>query len=259
MMDRRRVALAAELVALTFLAAAAAAALPLSSGYWGWSWDALNHHVYLGMMAESSRLWQDVVAAGYQSYQYPYLYWPVYRLSLFEGDGATAAAVWSAAQAALLLPPVWLISLRLLPARQVHWIGASERIVACALAFMSTVVLAALETTANDLLAAVPLLWAFAVVAAEPVTDRRAAVASALWGVASAFKLSNAIFLPLLLWWCWTPGRRVPPLRRGGLMVLAAALAFLVAYGPWGWQLWRLTGNPLHPFLGSVFGTASGG
>jgi len=259
MSDRRRLALAIEVLVLTTLAAASAAMLPLTEGYWGWSWDGLNHHVYLGMMAESSRLGHDVIAAGYQSYQYPYLYWPVYRLSLFEGTGAVAAAIWAAAQAAVLVPPVWLISLRVLPTRQGYWIGASERLAACALAFMSTVVVAALDTTANDLLAAVPLLWAFAVLAAEPASDRRAAVASALWGVSSAFKLSNAIFLPLLLWWWWTPGRRVPSMRRGGTMALAASLGFLVAYGPWGWQLWRLTGNPLYPFLGPLFGTASGG
>lgn len=259
MSDRRRLALAIEVLALTTIAAAAAATLPLSEGYWGWSWDALNHHVYLGMMAESSRLGHDVIAAGNQSYQYPYLYWPVYRLSLFEGAGAAAAAIWAAAQAAVLLPPVWLTSLRVLPTRQDYWIGVSERVAACTLAFMSTVVLAALETTANDLLAAVPLLWAFAVMAAEPASDRRAGAASALWGISSAFKLSNAIFLPLLVWWWWTPGRHVPSMRRGGLMALAASLGFLVAYGPWGWQLWRLTGNPLYPFLGSLFGTASGG
>ena len=36
------------------------------------------------------------------------------------GAGATAAALWAALQAALLLPPVWLISLRLLPATVRH-------------------------------------------------------------------------------------------------------------------------------------------
>ena len=254
-----RLALAAELLGFTLAAAAAAAPLPLDAGYWGWSWDGLNHHVYLGLMAESRRLEHDVIAASYQSFQYPYLYWPVYRLSLFEGSGAAAAAMWAAIQAALLLPPVWLISLRLLPDRRAHWAGTLERLAACALAFTSTLILAGLETTANDLLAAVPLLWAFAVMAAEPASDRRAAVASALWGISSAFKLSNAIFLPVLLWWWWTPGRRLPSMRRGGLMALAAALGFLVCYGPWGWQLWRLTGNPVYPFLGSLFGASPGG
>lgn len=259
MMDRARQRLAIELVLLTIATAAAAAALPLDAGYWGWSWDALNHHVYLGLIAESPRHEQDVIAASYQSYQYPYLYWPVYRLSLFEGPGPAAGAIWAAAQAAVLLPPVWLISLRMLPVRDAPWIGVVERVAACALAFMSTVVLVALETTANDLLAAVPLLWAFAVMATEPATDRRAAIAAGLWGVSSALKLSNAIFLPLLLWWWWwTPGRRLPTMRRGGLIALGATVGFVAFYAPWGWQLWQLTGNPVYPFLGSVFGTGLG-
>ena len=256
-----RKALATELMLLTLVAAAAAAALPLDAGYWGWSWDGLNHHVYLGLMAESHRLDHDVVAASYQSYQYPYLYWPVYRLSLLEVPGAVAAAIWAAAQAALLLPPLWLISLHLLPARKLHWVGTAERGLACMLAFMSTVVLVGLETTANDLLAAVPLLWAFAVMAAEPATDRRAAVAAALWGVSAALKLSNSIFLPVLLWWWWCgPKRRMASLlRRGGWMSVSALLGFLVLYAPWGWQLWRLTGNPVYPFLESLFRAAPGG
>lgn len=253
--------LAAELLLLTLAAAAAAAALALHAGYFGWSWDAFNHHIYLGLVAESPRFDRDVIAASYQSYQYPYLYWPVYRLSLLNGVGAgtTAAALWAALQLALLLPPVWLISLRLLPERDDALLGFGERATACALAFMSTVVLAGLETTSNDLLAAVPLLWAFAMMAAEPSTDRHAFIAAALWGVAAAFKLSNALFLPLLLLWWWVPGRGAPLMRRGACIALGAVGGFGLAYAPWGWRLWQLTGNPLFPYFVKLFGPADGG
>ncbi|MDZ7592770.1 MAG: hypothetical protein U5L05_19270 [Rubrivivax sp.] len=248
-----------ELLLLTVVAAIAAATLPLHAGSLGWSWDALNHHIYLGLMAESPRFDRDVIAASYQSYQYPYLYWPVYRLSLLDGPGAVVGAGWAALQAALLLPPVWLISLRLLPVREQALIGMAERVTACGLAFMSTVVLAGLETTANDLLAAVPLLWAFAVMAGEPNTDRHALVAAALWGVSAAFKLSNALFLPLLLLWWWMPGHGRASLRRGVSIGAGAVSGFGAAYAPWGCQLWTHMGNPFYPYFTSLLGTATGG
>lgn len=251
--------LAAELLLLTIAAAAAAAALPLDAGYFGWSWDALNHHIYLGLMAESPRFDRDVIAASYQSYQYPYLYWPVYRMSLLDAPGGVVGAGWAALQAALLLPPVWLMSLRVLPAREQALIATAERVTACALAFTSTIVVAGLETTASDLLAAVPLLWAFAVMAGEPSTDRRAFTAAVLWGVSAAFKLSNAIFLPLLLLWWWLAGCGQPSLRRGCLIAAGAIVGFGVMYAPWGWQLWKLTGNPFYPQFVPLFGPASGG
>jgi hypothetical protein len=249
---------ASELAVLIVAAAGLAAALPLDAGYFGWSWDALNHHIYLGYMAERPRLGQDVLAASFQSYQYPYLYWPIYRLSLLEGNGAYIGAGWAAAQAALLLPPIWLLSLRLLGDAQAPWTlsGAAERAAACALAFLSVVVLVGFETTANDLLAAVPLTWAFAVMAATPSTNRRATVAAALWGVSAAFKFSNAIFLPLLLlWWLLTDtrGSGTGPWRRGVMMAAGAGLGFGLAYLPWGWQLWLATGNPFYPYLQSAF------
>jgi hypothetical protein len=261
-MSRRSNALVAELCLMTLLVAAVAAAMPLDAGYLAWSWDALNHHIYLGLVAEApSRLQRDVIAAGSQSYQYPYLYWPIYRLSLLDSNGALVGAVWAAFQAALLVPPIWIISLRLLPTRNRPLIGVAERLVSCSFAFLSTIVLMGLETTSNDLLAAVPLLWAFAVMAELPTTNIRAALAAGLWGVSAAFKLSNAIFVPLLLLWWWMPAgtsRVLPTWRRGVAVGGGATLGFGLTYAPWGWQLWQLTGNPAYPYLASLFGSTTG-
>jgi hypothetical protein len=228
----------------------------------------MNHHVYLGLIAEQPRWDLDVVAASFQGYQYPYLYWPVYRMSLLEGSGAVVGAAWAAAQAALLLPPVWVFSRRLLAlgdGRSTAWsvLGATERALACALAFTSVVLLSSLETTANDLLAAVPLVWAFAVMAGTPGSERRLALAAGLWGASAALKLSNAMFLPLLLVW-WVAGdygSRGGWLRRGLALAAGAAVGFGIVYAPWGWQLWRVTGNPFYPYFGALFGAAgsSGG
>ena len=120
-MNRLTRALVAEVALLTLLAAVAAASLPLQAGYLGWSWDALNHHVYLGLTAESPRLGHDVMAASSQSYQYPYLYWPVYRMSLLDAPGAWVGAGWAALQVLLVVPPLWTIAWRLLPCEGAPW------------------------------------------------------------------------------------------------------------------------------------------
>jgi hypothetical protein len=122
------------------------------------------------------------------------------------------------------------------------------------LGLLSLIVLAALDTTANDPLACVPLLWAVALMAVPQAPDRRAAWAAALWGISTAFKLSNALALPLLLVWWWTSPGWPLPLRRGLALGAGATAGFVVAYAPWGWQLWSQTGNPFYPFLQGVFG-----
>ncbi len=243
-----------ELLFLSLFVAAAAAAVPLSTGYMAWSWDALNHHIYLGMTAEHSRWHLDVIPASYQTYQYPYLYWPIYRLSLLDGSGAVVGAILSAFQAAMLLPPVWLIADRLLPDSGAVLADVLERVSACVLAFLSLIILASLETTANDALAAVPMLWAVALTLRERVTTRLAFAASALWGVSTAFKFSNGLFMPWLLLWWWASENRRLSFRQAQALFLGAVIGFGLAYAPWGWQLWRLTGNPFFPYFTFVFG-----
>lgn len=243
-----------ELIGLTLVAAALAAAAPIQAGTWAWSWDGLNHHVYLGLIAQSPRWDLDLLAANYQGYQYPYLYWPVYLLSTLPIGGMLAGALWGAFQAVMLLPPVWLASLHLMPGPASPAQAVFQRAAACALAGSSIVVMAAVGTTGNDPMAAVPLLWAVAIMAVPQATDERAAVAAALWGVSTAFKWSNGLALPLLLFWWWRAQRPHLPLRRGVFMAVAAFLGFVMAYAPWGWQLWRVKGNPFYPLFGSVFG-----
>jgi hypothetical protein len=239
-----------EVVLLTALAAAAAAAVPLNAGVWAWSWDALNHHVYLGYIAEHPRWHLDVVAASVQSWQYPYLYWPVYRLSQLDIGGAAAGAIWGGFLAILLTPPIWVLSWRLLRNdAQPRWQAVFERVASCALAACSVLVLSAINTTANDPLASVPLLWALALMAAPRASDASAAWAGSLWGVAVAFKLSNLLALPLLALWWWSDSSPRLRWRRGIAIAMAAIAGFTLAYAPWGWQLWRYTGSAFHPLV----------
>jgi hypothetical protein len=243
-----------EALLLTLLAATAAALLPLKAGYLGWSWDALNHHIYLGLTAEQPRWHLDVIAASDQTYQYPYLYWPVYRMSLLTGSAVTVAALWAAFQASMLALPVWCLCDRLLPPTRNAVESALLRLAGCTAAAMSPLVISMMQSTANDLLAAVPLLWALVLSLATPFNDRRAACAAALCGVATAFKLSNALFLPWLLLWWWVPERPHWRWPRAAALLGGVLVGFTLAYGAWGWQLWQQTGNPFHPFLAAWFG-----
>lgn len=248
------VARSLELLLLTLLAAAAAAAFPLSQEQFFWSWDALNHHIYLGLIAERPRWDLDVIPASFQTYQYPYLYWPVYRLSLWQTSGAALGATWAAFQAAWLLPPIWVISLRLLPDDRIAWHGPLWRAAGCAMGAMSLILIAGLESTANDLLAAVPLLWAIAVGLQAQRNQRQAFIAAALWGVSTAFKLSNGLAVFWLLLWWWMPHKPHWPWRRGFALAGGALAGFGLAYAPWGLQLWHLTGNPFYPMFTSLVG-----
>lgn len=249
--------LAAELLLLTSLAAAAAAAVAWNAGAWGWNWDALNHHVYLGLIAESPRWQLDVLAPNTQVYQFPYLYWPIYRISLLTGSGVHVAMAWAALQAALLLPPVWLLAHRLLqPQTGPAWEMALQRAAACALAGMNGVLVQGINMSSNDLLATVPLVWALALHLGAPASDRRAALCAALWGMSTAFKWSNGLMLPVLLVWWWRRDRPHWPLRRGLALAAGSAAGFALTYAPWGVQLWRVTGNPFFPYFQSLFGGA---
>jgi hypothetical protein len=248
-----------ELATVVLLVWAIFVAIPLSLGGIGLGWDALNHQVYLGWIANAPRFDRDFLAANYQSFQYPYLYWPLYQLMQHQVPGRWAGAV-LASLIVTVVPALWLLARSLV--REQTWYGLAMRILAVALAFVSAVVLSHLDSTGNDLLAAIPLVWAVALGLlpfdssrpAWATPSRLAVLSGALAGMAVAFKLSNgplAILLPLL----WLgggghrPGEKLIAVVLGSLATVAS---FALCYGYWGWQLWRLYGNPVHPFYPGI-------
>lgn len=248
-----------ELCALMIGAWAAFAAIPLGLGGIGLSWDALNHHVYLGWTAEHPRFDLDYLAASYQSFQFPYLYWPFYKLFQTGMEGKWAGVV-LVTMNLTAVPPLWMLARAFVPERD--WYGLAMRWLAVALAFMSGVTLSMFDTSANDLLAAIPLVWSLALAIeargtprAGWFTPRRLLAASGFFaGAAVAFKLSNgplAILMPLL----WMlPGRTWR--QRAGDLVLACLTTLagvVLLYGYWGAQLWSHFGNPVYPFFDHDF------
>jgi hypothetical protein len=253
------VSTAIELLAILVLAWLAFAAIPMTLGQIGLSWDALNHHIYLGWTAESPRFDRDVLPATYQTYQFPYLYWPVYKLATSGWSGRSAGMALAALHL-LAVPPVWLMTRYCIPGNS--WFDVSMRAMGVGLGFLTGVVLSLFDSTSNDLLAAIPFLWALALAlrpfGARPLSEQSVRN-GVLWsgllaGVSVACKWSNGpltLLLPVL-WLLAASGyrRKLAFLVAGGTL---SVVGLLLAYGPWGWQLWRHFGNPIFPFLDAWF------
>lgn len=248
-----------ELPFVCLLAWIAFVSIPIYLGEIGLSWDALNHHIYLGWTAEKSRFDRDFLAAGYQSHQFPYLYWPVYKLATSGWSGLSSGIVLATLHM-IAVPPVWMLARVCMPGATAF--DAAMRLMAVVLAFSSPVVLSLFDSSSNDLMAAAPLVWALAL-GMEPLRKNRAAwltptraiILSGLFaGVAVAFKLSNgplAVLLPFV--WLFSGDSLW---GRARLMVIGSAamlVGFAMAYGHWGALLWSHFGNPVYPFYEHLF------
>jgi hypothetical protein len=238
-------------------------AIPLSLGELGLGWDALNHHIYLGWTAEQHRFDLDFLGAGYQSFQSPYLNWPVYKMAVGGWTGVAAGAVLASLHMVVVWP-VWMLARACVPGRAVF--DMAMRALAVTLALVSGVVLSAFGSSMNDLLAAAPLVWAVAL-AMEPTAHavtravaRRYVVLSGLCaGLAVALKLSAgplAVLMPGLWLLCARELRgRLEAVLLG---TMGALTGFVLGYGYWGWLLWRHFGNPVFPFYHHWFAPLRG-
>ena len=114
--------------------------IPLSIGELALGWDALNHHIYLGWTAEQHRFDRDFLAAGYQSFQSPYVNWPVYKMAASGWTGVAAGAVLASLHTWVVWP-VWMLARACAPGGAVF--DVAMRTLAVTLALMSGLVLSA--------------------------------------------------------------------------------------------------------------------
>lgn len=239
------------------------ASIPVALGGIGLSWDALNHHFYLGWTADGARFDRDFLAASYQSFQYPYLYWPAYKLAQAGVSGATAGLVLVTLHVTVV-PALWLIA-RTCIAGDDHY-ARVMRLGAVVLGVSGELFLSLMDTTANDGLAAIPLVWAVALAMRATIDDALGRLShrmlllvnsGLLAGISVAFKFSNgpvAILLPLL--WLGGASNWRTRLANAAIGSAATLIGFVVAYGYWGWELWQHFGNPIYPFRDDWFAGA---
>jgi hypothetical protein len=234
--------------------------VPLWRGGLGISWDTMNHHVYLGWVASGARFNEDYFAAASQSYQFPYLYWPIYQLTRLQVEGWVAGAIWAGLHAFVSIP-LWLISWRLIPGAALS--DAGVRLLAVAFGVGSILVLRAAETSANDVLAAIPWLFGLVLGLRSRESSARPDASASAWrsifcgllgGVSVALKLSNgamAIFLPLVC--CLLARSTAQRLKHMFFCLFGLVAGFVALYGWWGWHLWHQFGNPVFPFADGLF------
>lgn len=212
------------------------------------SWDAFNHHLYLGWAADGHRLDRDFWAAASQSYQYPYLFWPAYKLMALGVSGPIAGVVLCTINA-LVIPPLWGVSRHLIDGDL--WIDRATRLMVVTLAITSPLAVSVLPTTSSDISSAMPLMWAIALLLPKDASRTMVFLGGALAGVSIAFKLSNApiaVALPLLLLQSPAPWRN--RVTRLALFTAAGLVGYVCAYLPWGLQLQHAYGSiyyPIHP------------
>jgi hypothetical protein len=247
----RRIAPTLELGAVMLAAWAVLAGSAWMRGELAISWDMLNHHVYIGWEAFRPRFDLDVLPAATQTYQYPYLYWPVYALVTNGFSGRAAGAILATLQL-VLVPPIWMAARACIP--EAGWYECGMRCMAVALGLSSAVGLSLLNSTTNDMLAAAPLLWAIAL--SLPATRGGAlgwpVVSGLLAGLSIACKWSNGplvLVLPLLWWFAPAQETLFHRGRRTLVACVAVIAGFSIAYAPWGWQLWTHFRNPFHPMF----------
>jgi hypothetical protein len=222
------------------------------------SWDVVNHHLYLPFSWITGRYRTDLFGAGGQAYQNPLGYFPFYAMVRMGLPAWTIGVILSAVHA-LVVWPLDRIARLFWPTEgeQDFWC----RVLALALCCIAPIFLMHEGSTSIDPFASLMIVWALALTlesgstaAAHAGNNRRAALAGALVGLASAIKLSNAVLAVALcaLWLMkWLLGQ--VDFRRLAAVAAGLLVAFAAGAGWWMAWLWQDFGNPIFPLFNNVF------
>ena len=216
--------------------------------------DAMSYHLYAGFSAVHDRFAQDYFPAGPQSYFNPYVYVPLYYLVSSSLSSLEISSVLAIAHSVML----WLtyeLAVAVCPSDDKR-----QRLIfgLCGVAFalINPILLQQIGSTFADITTGEFLLagWLLLALAVRTPSTARVIGAGLLCGVATGFKLTNAVhaiagfallfMLPLPPW-----GR----IRQGLAYGISLGLGFLVIAAPWSYRLEQRFGNPLFPMMNNVF------
>jgi len=239
----------AILLSLTFLALAnnLLRGMDLSS-------DTLNYHVYAGFSALHDRFSMDYFAAGPQAYQNPYIYAPFYALVQTQLPALVVSSLLGLVHCLIL----WMsfeLAVCVCPTEDLRTRMAYGSC-AAALALLNPILLQQVGSSYADITTAELALggWLLLAGAAKRPGNGRVVFAGILLGVATAFKLTNAVHaLAGTVILAAAPVPWKSRARSVGYYFVAGLLAGAVVAAPWAYQLYRNFGNPFFPLMNGLF------
>nr|WP_192381589.1 hypothetical protein [Pseudomonas sp. PDM20] len=218
------------------------------------SWDVMNHHFYIPYAWWNGRVFEDLFAAGPQSYQSPLGYFPFYFMVV------SGWPSWMIGAGLGVLHAVNIVLIYRIASNV--WSGNRSQllwsVLAAALAGASPVFLALVSSSSVDILSSIFVLAALSLVVGSRSRDVRGGwcfvFAGAFLALAVSIKLSNLIFVIAL------GGVMLVQLlqrRLGWLDAFIFSLGFLAALSlgmSWYcWELYRNFQSPIFPLYNSIF------
>jgi hypothetical protein len=218
------------------------------------AWDLLHYHFYSGFSALNDRFAQDYFAAGPNSYLNPYAYVPFYALVRLGLPALAVGTVMAAIQSVVL----WLtfeIACRVSPLenRKARFFFA---LCATILAFMNPVLLQQIGSSFSDITTSALVLggWLLLVSAIQRPRMRLVIFGAILLGIATSLKLTNGLYaVAAFILVAFVPAALIERVRNLFYFGAALGVSFAVAAASWSLQLTRMFGNPLFPFMNTVF------
>lgn len=216
--------------------------------------DTLSYHLYAGFNAVHDRFAQDYFPAGPQSYFNPYIYVPLYYLVASGFSSLMIASILAVVHSVML----WLtyeLAVCVCP-----YDDMQRRLTfgLCAIAFtlVNPILLQQIGSTFADITTGEMVLagWLLLALAVRAPSAARIICAGLLCGVATGFKLTNALhavsgFAVLIL----LPLTLRARIRQGLFYGASLGLGFVVIAAPWSYRLAQRFGNPVFPLMNSVF------
>jgi hypothetical protein len=216
--------------------------------------DTLSYHLYAGFSAIHDRFAQDYFPAGPQSYFNPYVYVPLYYLVR---SGLSSLEISSALAVAhsIMLWLTYELAVSVCPSDDRH-----QRLMfgLCGIAFalINPILLQQIGSTFADITTGELVLagWLLLARAVHAPSTARAIWAGLLCGIATGFKLTNAVhaisgFVVLIMLPLTLRGR----IRHGLAYGISLGVGFVFIAAPWSYRLEQRFGNPFFPLMNNVF------
>lgn len=225
------------------------------------NWDLKNYHLYNPWALVEGRFETDLLVAGIQSFFNPALDLPYYFLA-FEWlpHYPRTVAFLMGLPYGVLVSATAYCGIRL-----AQDLGLSERdrltmvLPAVLIGVSGAATISQVGTTFNEVqVAALVLLGLALCMRALPEEPLHSAVcilaAGALFGLAAGLKLTAAVYAPAtVLSLLATSGDAKRAVARGVQFCGGWMAAFVLAFGWWGFKVYKLTGNPVFPMFNRIF------